>query len=188
MEEVDVLELLESIHCAILCYDYGKLDQFIADNSEPTDERFSCFFTAMYAAVDFIHEDYDENYEVNKYYFSWKSMVEYYRLCRDYCVKHGVSLKDNPFMEEAADFVERTMLFDHYGGGYDFYLKTKINHEWASGLLFRTDCYFDSEFELAEALFMIGDWYQKGVERLKAALQAEKIVAFPQRTPQKEAA
>ena len=142
----------------------------------------------MYAAVDFVREDYDEGYDVNQYYFSWESMVEYYRLCRDYSVKLGISLKKNPYMLEAEQYVERVMLFDHYGGGYGFYLQTKINHKWASGLLFRTDCYFHSEFELAEALFRIGDWYQKGVERLKAALQDQKVVAFPQRTAQKEAA
>lgn len=188
MEERDILDLLPSIHYAVLCYEYGKLDAFITENNEPTDEHYTCFFSTMYAAVDFVYEDYNEYYNVSKYYYSWNCMMQYYRLCRDYCVKFGVSLKDNPFMREAEHFVERAMLFNHNGGGYGFILQTRINHKWASGLYVTTDEYFNSEFELVEALLMIGAWFDKGVERLKAALKERKISAFPQGAPQKEAA
>lgn len=175
MTECEILDMLPSIHWAILCYEYGKLDDFIASgNSGPHSEYYQCFWDTLQFASDFLHCDYLEDYEAQKYYFGFESMSEYYRLCRDYCVQRGVRLKDNPYMIEAERFVENAMDFGMGSyGGYSFLLQTKINHKWASGLLVFTDeCNFRSEFELTEAILSIGAWYKEAVKRLKNDLQS----------------
>ena len=175
MTERDIQDMLPSIHWAILCYEYGKLDEFIASgNSGPFDEYYSCFWDVLQFASDFLFCEELEDYEAQKYYFGFKSMSEYYRLCRDYCVQRGVRLKDNPYMREAERFVENAMDFGMGSyGGYSFLLQTKINHKWASGLLVLTDDYcFRSEFELTEAILSIGAWYKDAVARLKNDLQS----------------
>ena len=116
MTERDIQDMLPSIHWAILCYEYGKLDEFIASgNSGPFDEYYSCFWDVLQFASDFLFCEELEDYEAQKYYFGFESMSEYYRLCRDYCVQRGVRLKDNPYMIEAERFVENAMIsvWDH---------------------------------------------------------------------------
>ena len=77
-------------------------------------------------------------------------------------------------MDEARKFVDAAMDFDGYGG-CTYVLQTKINHEWASGLLVLTDEYcFHEELQLAEAVFQINDWYTRAVKRLKLMLEAAK--------------
>ena len=175
MTECEILDMLPSLHWAILCYEYGKLDEFIScGNEKPHDEYYTCFYDAIGIASDFLCCDYIEDYEEQKYYFGFESMSEYYRLCRDYCVQRGISLKNNPYMSEAERFVENAMDFGTGAyGGYAFLLQTKINHKWASGLLVHTDaCCFSSEFELTEAILSIGAWYKDAVARLKNDLQS----------------
>ena len=174
MSEEEIYYTLGSIRFAILCHDYGKLDAFIqSGNVSPCEDFYSCFLDALCAAADFIAEDYMEDYNAEKYYISFESMMEYYRLCRDYCTKFGVRLKKNPYMIEAQRFVDRVMYFS--GGGYSYLLNTKINHKWASGILIGIDYdTFNDELELVDAMFAINEWYQEGVERLKKELNAPK--------------
>ena len=54
-----------------------------------------------------------------------------------------------------------------------------MGHEWASGIVFRTDCYFDGEMELLEALLSIRQWFEVGVQRLRKKLAEEQQQAAP---------
>ena len=173
MTEEEMIDLLPNLHWAMLCYEYGKLENYIAQgNKELHEDYYSSFYDVLSIASDFIAMDYLEDYCENKYYFGFTSMSEYYRLCRDYCNAHHVSLKQNPYMEQAYRFVNAAMDLD-CSGGYAYTLQTKINHEWASGLVVVTDeSFFRDEFHLAEALLRINDWYTQALERLKADLTA----------------
>lgn len=178
--EYEVLYDLESIRFALLCYDYGELDEFLATgNTEATEEYINCFYGAMDAATDFFESRYYDSKEATKFYFSHRDMVEYYRLCRVYSAKHGVRLRDNPYMRDAQHFVQ--YMFDfNYNGGYSVHLQTRINHEWASGLVIWLDeNYFNSEYELAEALFEIGGWYREHARLLRERLLKERAIWLP---------
>ncbi len=180
MQAEAVLEMLPSIQYALLCYTYGKLDKFISfGNTEAHEDYIETYYDAIGSAADLFELHYSEKTEEHCLYVSFQSMVEYYRLCRQYSRSHHIRLGDNPYMKEAEDYVYCTMELDG-NGGYYVHLQTKINHEWASGLVIRTDDnYFNGEFELAEAVFEIGDYYERAVVRLRQTLLKEYAFWLP---------
>ena len=90
-------------------------------------------------------------------------------------------------MREAEKTVDRIMsLGSSYGYGYA--LKTKINHQWASGIALETDEYFDGHQELLEALLCLDEWFQRGVDKLKDGLHSATVIPFPADAERKEAA
>jgi hypothetical protein len=176
MSEQEIICLLPSLQWALLCYQYGKLDEFIAAGNQVLhEEYYACFWDALELVSDFFNAEYDETREVERLYLGFESMSEFYRLCRTYSVRHGIPLKENPYMIEAERSVAHAMsLCDNYGG-YAFVLQTKINHKWASGLLILLDeNYFNSELKLVEAIFSIAKWYHDALERLKNDLQCSQ--------------
>ena len=173
----EISEALTSISIARLFFEYGKLDTVLeAGFDGPDSDYYLMLWELLGSTADFVFSDYDENYGVNKWYFSNRDMVEYYRLCRTYGCLHELKLKDNPFMQSAERFVENAMDFSGQYG-YGWYLSTKVSHEWASGIVFRTDEYFNGEFELLEALLSIGDWYKRNLVRLREAIEEKKLPA-----------
>ena len=175
-----IAEVFPSIHYAILCNAFGKLDEFVGyGNKTAHEEQYSCFFDALGTAADFFDCYYHEKYEENTLYVSFESMMEYYRLCRVYSRFHRVSLKENPFMKEAMKAVEFRMDLGSFGG-YGIYLQTKVNHKWASGIVIDLDeNYFHEEFELAEAVFEVGAWYERAVYRLRRTLIEDGALHLP---------
>lgn len=180
MKAERILEMLPSIQYAMLCDSYGKLDKFIGyGNKSPHEDWCECYYDAIGAATDLFDGNYNETYEVHTLYVSFASMVEFYRLCRVYGKLHHVRLKDNPYVREAFNFVFNAMDFSS-NGGYAVYLQTKINHQWASGLVIRTDAnYFYEEFELVEAIFEVGAWYERALLRLRKTLLEEYAFWLP---------
>ena len=189
MRNEEIYYSLESVKYACLCYKYGRLRDFLnSGNQEPREDYYTCFMDIAEIAVDFIAGNYQEDYCVDIYYFSYKDMMEYYRLCRVYSCKHGIRLRDNPFMREAEQFVTDAMEFNNYGG-YWYHLHTKINHDWASGIVIHLDdnC-FQDEFGLSEAMLSIGGWYASAVIRLRQTLLEEYAFWLPALAAHKEAA
>lgn len=180
MQAEEILELLPSIQYAMLCYAFGKLNKFISyGNKGPHDSYYECYFDAIGAAADIFEVHHCERYGEHNLYVSFESMMEYYRLCRIYSKLHHIRLPDNPYIKEAERYVECTMDFGEYGG-YHVHLQTKVNHKWASGLVISTDdnC-FNEEFELAEAIFDVGAWYEFSVHRLRKKLLEEYALWLP---------
>lgn len=177
MVDEEIIEVLPSIAIARLFYGYGRLDNLLkAGIDQATGDFYEIFLELIDAAADFTRYDYDEAWGVTRWYFSFSDMVEYYRLCRIYGSLHSLKLKDNPFLIDARQFVECVMDFNgQYGFGW--YLNTKINHKWASGIVFQTDEYFNGEYELVEALLSIGDWYKYHLELLRNAIKKTKETA-----------
>jgi len=167
-----------SLQCASLLHIYGLLDELIAlGNRELSDDYYETFFDAIGLAADFADCNFIEYYEVEKWFFSNKSMLEYYKLCRQYGSAHGMKLKDNPYMKRADSFVNSAMNLG--GTGYDWYLQTKVNHEWASGIVFFIDGYFNCHLELIDALLEIRQWYTDTVIHLRGKLLEEGIITLP---------
>lgn len=178
MTEDEINEVLPSITIARLFYIYGRLDDLLNSGFEAADSDFyEMFWELLYRIPDFCSYDYDEYSGLTKWYFSFKDMMEYYRLCRAFSRLRRVKLKDNPYMRDAQQFVEYVMNFDSYYG-YGWTLHTRINHQWASGIVFRIDEGFDGEFDLLEALLSIADWYKCHLDPLRKAVEeAENAVA-----------
>lgn len=177
---MDISYVLPSISLAKLFHSYGLLDQMINMGFDRADEEYLfMFYELLELTADAVWCGYDDNYEVNTWYFSNRSMQEYYRLCQEYSKKHGIKLKENPYMKEAERYVDTCMNFNTCG--YAYWLNTKINHEWASGIVLRTDCYFNGEHDLLEALLEIREWYECAVKRLKEELYPKNgLLLLPQ--------
>lgn len=177
MTEEDIVDVLPSIAAARLFYAYGRLNDFMKCGFETADNSFyEMFWELLGVIADFISYDYIEDYDMTKWYFSFKAMMEYYRLCRIFSRLRGVKLKDNPYVRDAQRFVECAMDLNN-GYGYAWTLHTRINHKWASGIVFRTDEHFCEEFELLDALLSIADWYKCHLDPLRKAIEeAERAV------------
>ena len=174
MSEEEIIDVLPSIAAARLFYTYGRLDDLLSAGIKGPDSGFyEIFWDLLNAIPDFVAYDYSEDYGVTKWYFSFKDMMEYYRLCRIYGSLHKLKLQDNPYMRIAESFVECAMDFGGMGG-FAWTLHTKIGHKWASGIVFRTDGYFDAEYQLLEALLSIGDWFKFQLEPLRKAIEEAK--------------
>ena len=184
----DIREVLPSISAACMYYAYGKLDKLQKLGlDEATDDFYMMYYELLDASADFVCSDYNEYYNTSRWYFSFKSMMEYYRLCRDYCNKRSVSLKANPYMREAELAVDRIMSLNH-AYGYGYRLNTRINHQWASGIVLETDEYFDGHEEVLEALLCLDEWFRQGADKLKDDLHSTTVIPFPAAAERKEAA
>ena len=173
MTNEEIMYLLPSIELAHLFHSYGKLDEMLELGLDRANEDFYMYvFELMGVAAEGVWSDYNDSYDVSKWYFSSHPMVEYYRLCREYSKRHGIKLSDNPFVHNAESFVECALNLESCG--YGWRLQTKINHEWASGIVFQSDCYFNGEMELLEALLEIFGWYEAAEKRLREVLHTEE--------------
>ena len=177
MTEDMIQEVLPSILFARLFYTYNRLDDLLKIGyAAPNNDYYEMFWELIDLTADFVYCKWEDDYGTTKWYFSYEAMMEYYRLCRTYCSLYGVKLRDNPYLQEAERFVENAM--DFTGAyGYAWYLCTKVNHRWASGIVFHIDENFDAEYDLLEALLSIGSWYKYGVERLRDAVEKGKRLA-----------
>ena len=179
MKKEEICDLIPSLQYACLCHKYGKLERFIeAGNDAPTNDYYECCCEAFEIAADVLWSYYKEDWCVTSYYFSFQAMMDYYRLCRVYGKRRHIRLKDNPFMLEAEKFVDEAM--DLGCGYYGFCLQTKVNHRWASGIVIYIDENgFNTEFELIEAMFAIGDWYARAERFLWSLLDKEGAFQAP---------
>ena len=175
MTEEAIMDVLPSIAVARLFYTYGRLNTLTECDFEKADSGFYEMFWELVEAIpDFASCDYNEDFGVTKWYFSFADMMEYYRLCRVYGRLRRLALKDNPFMKDARQFVEHAMDLDNYYG-YAWTLQTRVNHNWASGIVFRIDEeFFNGELDLLGALLSIADWYKWHLEQLRQAIEEEK--------------
>lgn len=83
-------------------------------------------------------------------------------------------LKKNPYMLRAAQEMRENMYED---GCYycDYWLQTKINHKWASGIVFRYDIGYFSEFlALFSRLLYVFEFYTETVKELRAEVEKLK--------------
>ena len=94
-------------------------------------------------------------------------MMEFYRLCRVHAKLLRVKLHEEPFFARAKRFVY-SQLYNSYT--FDYTLQTKVNREYASGIVvrFTGDFYEFEDFNMA----MIGvmRFYRAEAARLKNAL------------------
>ena len=134
------------------------------------------YFDLLYAGCDYVSIDYNENFECSHWYFSFYSMMQYYRLIREYGSLHSMKLSENPYIRKAEEMLSDTFYPCSQGGGMGWSYQKKISSEWSSGIIVEIDAYFNSEYELLEALLTIDEWYKAEVLELEEVLEKERVL------------
>lgn len=166
-----ISEAFMPVYLCKLFHDHGILDQYLpnAPMVDP-DNYWVAIMEAFCAVADEVWSDFLEGWEMEKHYFSSYDMNEYYRLCRVYSCRHHISLADNPFMVKAREYVRDCLQCSGY---FDCWLLTKINHEWASGIVVVEQCSYngtDHYLEFISALLDIFGFYTSELQALKDEL------------------
>ncbi len=179
MNRMMISECLNSIKYAQLFYEHDRLDDFIdATSPEVHEDMFAEYYEVLDICADAFFLEYLDAYEQDKWYFSNRSMGEYYRLCEEYGKRKNIKPKNNPYIQEAYYFVCDAMNLRNTCG-YEWNLTTATNHEWGSGIVVCHDEYFYGEFDLVETLLEIRAWFSLEVIRLREILSRTQIVPFP---------
>lgn len=157
------------LQVAKMAYDTGRMDvvERLGCFSFDCDDEYGFALEGMDALCDFMRDSGEENGEIQTMYFSSKNMMEYYRLCREHSRLTGIPLKNNSFIKRAEEHVREQMeAQDCYYCNY--FLQTKINHKWASGIVFQYDCsYFSEYLALFSRLLYVFEFYDCEVAALR---------------------
>lgn len=177
MDYEEIESVLSSLYIACMAYDYGMLGYLIEQGyTEPSDDDCGMSYELMFGTFDFFVSDIDDRRGMEKWYFSFTCMNEYYRLCREYGSRHSLSIKNNRYFRDAETAVHRCMHMN-CAYDYDWILNTGVGHEWASGITFWYGEEFYQIAELAECVLVLKEWFQDAAEKLKEILTNEHIAS-----------
>ena len=168
---------LQTVRIACLFYEHGKLDRLLEQSITNSEyDLYEIYYELLYAACDYASFGYNEEYERSHWYFSFYSMMQYYRLIREYGSLHSMKLSENPYIRKAEEMLSDTFYPCSQGGGMGWSYQKKISSEWSSGIIVEIDAYFNSEYELLEALLTIDEWYKAEVLELEEVLEKERVL------------
>lgn len=177
MDYESACSALQTVCAARLFYEYGKLNRLLEWGiTQSADDLREIYFDLLYAGCDYVSIDYNENFECSHWYFSFYSMMQYYRLIREYGSLHCMKLSENPYIRKAEEMLSDTFYPCSQGGGMGWSYQKKISSEWSSGIIVEIDAYFNSEYELLEALLTIDEWYKAEVLELEEVLEKERVL------------
>ena len=166
---------LQTVRIACLFYEHGKLDRLLEQNITNSEyDLYEIYYELLYAACDYASFGYNEEYERSHWYFSFRSMMQYYRLVREYGSLHSMKLSENPYVKKAEQKLAAELYSCGCSGGMGWGYQMKISSKWSSGVMVETDCYFHGEYELLEALLAIDAWYTEEVRKLETLLKVER--------------
>ena len=169
---------LQTVRAARMFYEYGKLDRLLEQNITHSEyDLYEIYYELLCAACDYASFGYNEEYERSHWYFSFHSMMQYYRLVREYGSLHSMKLSENPYIMNAERMLSAELFECSCDGGMGWGYQKKISSEWSSGLIVETDEYFNSEYRLLEALLAIDEWYADEVQKLEILLKKEQALA-----------
>jgi hypothetical protein len=158
-----------------LLHDNGRLDEYrqYAPEHVDCDADYEAEHLGLYYVTEKVwgSRSYDPDYDsgIETLYFSDSNIMEYYRLCREYGKRRRVKLSENPYMLEAQRFVDNCL-----GQGCpvcDYRLQTKVNHDWASGIVFKMWPEFEWRFELLTLINHVFGYYKEQLQKLKQELE-----------------
>ena len=103
-------------------------------------------------------------------------MEEFYRLCREYGRRNRVSFQNNPYVREAANFVNQEMNgIDSYCIDWRLFTPKKATKKKWPCLAVFTSIEFYQPVQLVESLYNIRTYYMQALEKLKKALQSSQM-------------
>ena len=177
MDYESICGSLQTVRAARMFYEYGKLDRLLErDITTSSDDLYEVYYELLIAATDYMDQKFNEDYEYDHWYFSFRSMMQYYRLIREYGSLHSMKLRENPYITKAEDMLDVAFYPCTCGGGISWEYQKKIGSEWSSGILVETDGYFRGEYELLETLLTIDEWYKAEVRKLENLLKKERAL------------
>ena len=178
MDYESICDSLQTISMARLFYEYGKLNRLLERGiTTSSDDLYDIYYELLIAATDYMDQKFNEDYEYDHWYFSFRSMMQYYRLIREYGGLHSMKLSENPYIRNAERMLSTELYECGCDGGMGWSYQKKISSEWSSGLIVETDEYFSSEYRLLEALLAIDEWYTDEVQKLETLLKKERALA-----------
>lgn len=178
MDYESICGSLQTISMARLFYEYGKLNRLLESGiTTSSDDLYEVYYELLIAATDYMNQKFNEDYEYDHWYFSFRSMMQYYRLVREYGSLHSMKLSENPYIMNAERMLSDELFECSCDGGMGWGYQKKISSEWSSGLIVETDGYFHYELDLLEALLSIDAWYTKEVQKLENLLRKERALA-----------
>lgn len=165
MDSVYLRKILNDREMSYL-YENWPPSEYLGEESE---FDLDLIVNALHNLSEAVWSHYSDYEDIHTMYFSHPAMMEYYRLCRSYGKHRGVKLRDNPYMRRAADFVQNCL---HQDGCFtcDYRLQTKVNHRWASGVVFRMWPEFNGDLALLVQMSRVFDFYEREAPRLKKEL------------------
>lgn len=178
MDYESICGSLQTVRAARMFYEYGKLDRLLErDITTSSDDLYEVYYELLIAATDYMDQKYNESYEYDHWYFSFRSMMQYYRLIREYGSLHSMKLSENPYVKKAEEMLSAALYSCCLNGGMGWGYQKKISSEWSSGLIVETDGYFHYELDLLEALLSIDAWYTEEMQKLENLLRKERALA-----------
>ena len=178
MDYESICDSLQTISMARLFYEYGKLNRLLERGiTISSDDLYEIYYELLLAATDYLDQKYNESYECDHWYFSFRSMMQYHRLIREYGGLHSMKLSENPYVKKAEEMLSAALYPCCLNGGMGWGYQKKISAEWSSGLIVETDGYFHYELDLLEALLAIDEWYTDEVQKLEILLKKERMLA-----------
>ena len=178
MDYESICDSLQTISMARLFYEYGKLNRLLERGiTISSDDLYEVYYELLLAATDYLDQKYNESYECDHWYFSFRSMMQYYRLIREYGSLHSMKLSENPYVKKAEETLSAALYSCCLNGGMGWGYQKKISSEWSSGLIVETDGSFHYEIDLLEALLAIDEWYTDEVQKLEILLKKERALA-----------
>ena len=162
-------------------YEYGKLDRLL-EQDITTFGVTICMRSIMNCSdrrLRIMHRSTNsmKNMNTDHWYFSFRSMMQYYRLIREYGSLHSMKLSENPYVKKAEEMLSAALYSCCLNGGMGWSYQKKIGAEWSSGLIVETDGSFHYEIDLLEALLAIDAWYTEEVQKLENLLRKERTLA-----------
>ena len=111
MDYESICGSLQTVRAARTFYEYGKLDRLLErDITTSSDDLYEVYYELLLAATDYMDQKYNESYEYDHWYFSFRSMMQYYRLIREYGSLHSMKLSENPYVKKAEEMLKQLNL------------------------------------------------------------------------------
>ena len=101
MDYESICGSLQTVRAARMFYEYGKLDRLLERGiTTSSDDLYEVYYELLIAATDYMDQKFNEDYEYDHWYFSFRSMMQYYRLIREYGSLHSMKLSENPYVKK----------------------------------------------------------------------------------------
>ena len=119
---------LQTVRAARMFYEYRKLDRLLErDITTSSDDLYEVYYELLIAATDYMDQKFNEDYEYDHWYFSFRSMMQYYRLIREYGSLHSMKLSENPYVKKAEEMLSATLYPCCLNGGMGWGYQKKIS-------------------------------------------------------------
>ena len=132
MDYESICGSLQTVRAARMFYEYRKLDRLLERGiTTSSDGLYEVYYELLIAATDYMDQKFNEDYEYDHWYFSFRSMMQYYRLIREYGGLHSMKLSENPYIQKAEGMLSAAFYPCCLNGGMLNYSNAAVMAVWA---------------------------------------------------------